>query len=540
MGSGLNIAEAPAWLLAAISRIQSSHTQHKRQTGDGKILEGQRNNALVRIAGALQRVGMSRESIEATLLAENNRRCEPPVAESEIRSIVASVVRYPPVDTEARAQATDVPAGNVGAPQGNVEAERDRPSFEQKWEAFRAEAQGGKVRNIADVVCDFQDRLYMPDPGLVHVTLGAYAANLLAGSPLWLLLVGPPSSGKTDILNSLRLLPCLHSAATLTEGSLLSGTSKRDRTKDATGGLLRQIGDFGIIVAKDFTSVLSMHPEARCAVLAALREIYDGEWTRLVGTDGGRELHWEGKVAFIGGVTPVLDQHQGVMAAMGERFIYYRLPSTDPEQQALRAIENSGRSREIAQELADSVAQLFRGVILQRQERNSIADASRFVSLAALTAHSRSAVIRDARTREVELVPESEMPARLAQTLISLDDGLAVIGTNPAERWRLVCKVALDSLPALRRRALFAAIESDVGLSAAEFAIRVQHPTTTVRRALEDLAAHGVLRRRRDRSADTWEATAKTRSRWEAAGLVLPAELEDVSTEALSIVVEAA
>mgnify|MGYP003466777145 CR=1 FL=1 len=39
---------------------------------------------------------------------------------------------------------------------------------------------------------------------------------------------------------------------------------------------------------KDFGSILSMHRDARGAVLAALREIYDGSWSRSIGVDGGR------------------------------------------------------------------------------------------------------------------------------------------------------------------------------------------------------------------------------------------------------------
>ena len=82
--------------------------------------------------------------------------------------------------------------------------------------------------------------------------------------------------GKTEILGGISRLPDVHPAATVTEAALLSGTSKRDRSATAKGGLLREIGDFGIILAKDFGSVLSMHRDARGAVLAALREIYDG------------------------------------------------------------------------------------------------------------------------------------------------------------------------------------------------------------------------------------------------------------------------
>jgi len=112
-------------------------------------------------------------------------------------------------------------------------------------------------------------------------------------------LVGPPGGGKTEIIQAIGGLPEVHFAATLTEASLLSGTSKREKTTDATGGLLRQVGAYGIVVAKDFTSVLSIASDSRGQVLAALREVYDGSWTRLVGTDGGRQLHWAGKCGLV-------------------------------------------------------------------------------------------------------------------------------------------------------------------------------------------------------------------------------------------------
>jgi hypothetical protein len=45
-----------------------------------------------------------------------------------------------------------------------------------------------------------------------------------------------------------------------------------------------------------------MSRELRASLLAALREIYDGAWTRHLGTDGGRKISWSGKLAFLGGV----------------------------------------------------------------------------------------------------------------------------------------------------------------------------------------------------------------------------------------------
>jgi P4 family phage/plasmid primase-like protien len=62
---------------------------------DGRILEGQRNTSLTSLAGTLQRGGVSPAAIKAALIAENNAKCTPPLDESEIKKIVASITKYP-------------------------------------------------------------------------------------------------------------------------------------------------------------------------------------------------------------------------------------------------------------------------------------------------------------------------------------------------------------------------------------------------------------------------------------------------------------
>ena len=126
---------------------------------------------------------------------------------------------------------------------------------------------------------------------------------------MWLGLIAPPSSAKTEILNSLSGLPKVVQASSLSPASFLSATSKKDQDKEATGGLLRQIGEFGIIVLKDFTTMLSLRPEMQQEVLAMLREVYDGRYTRHVGTDGGRTMTWNGKAGLIFASTEAFDTH---------------------------------------------------------------------------------------------------------------------------------------------------------------------------------------------------------------------------------------
>jgi hypothetical protein len=111
-----------------------------------------------------------------------------------------------------------------------------------------------------------------------------------------------------------------------------------------------------------------MNRDARAQTLAALREVYDGSWTRLVGTDGGRALEWKGKVGFVGGVTPTIDRHHAVMGAMGERFMLYRLPEVDPNIQARRALSHAGHEKQMRRELADAVKTLLENPADRRRD----------------------------------------------------------------------------------------------------------------------------------------------------------------------------
>jgi hypothetical protein len=126
--------------------------------------------------------------------------------------------------------------------------------------------------------------------------LGTVAANLLPGEPTWLGLIAPPSSAKTELINALIGLPFVVSASTLTPAGLLSGTPQRQQARGAKGGLLKQVSNPGILCLKDFTSILTMRPDAKAEILGVLREIYDGHYVRRLGTDGGRELEWKGKL----------------------------------------------------------------------------------------------------------------------------------------------------------------------------------------------------------------------------------------------------
>jgi len=374
---------------------------------------------------------------------------------------------------------------------------------------------------LEHALATFDKWLHLPDHGPILVVLGCIAANLMEGDPVWLLLVGPPGSGKTEMLQPLAGLPNVHMASTLTEPSLLSGTSRRDRAANSKGGLLRQIGEFGFIACKDFTSILAMHRDARSSLLAAFREIYDGSWIRHVGSDGGQTLSWSGKVAVIAGCTATIDSHHSVMAAMGERFVLYRMPPIDEFEQARRALSHGGKETIMRSELTKSVTDLFRDIDQPSSVALADDEQARLIALTTLAVRCRSAVERDGHTREIELVPDPEAPGRLALALSRLFGGMSAIGVKRYQIWRVLTKVALDCMPALRRKIFEFLYERTKPSNLATIAVALKYPQPTTRRALEDLTAHGVLRRHQQGTgkSDLWDLSPWTRDQCSRAGL---------------------
>jgi hypothetical protein len=97
------------------------------------------------------------------------------------------------------------------------------------------------------------------------------------------------------------------------------------------------------------------------------------------------------------------------------------------------------------------VQEFFAGLRLPQQPSPpSAPERACLIDLASLAARCRSAVERDAHTREIEHVHDAEAPTRLVKQLNQLRAGLVAIGATQAEVWGVVQNVALDSIPAVR------------------------------------------------------------------------------------------
>ena len=348
-------------------------------------------------------------------------------------------------------------------------------------------------RPIDEVIDVFGRWLILKDPTPLYAVFGAVAANLLEGDPVWLGLIAPPSSAKTEILNSLSKLSYVVQASSLSSASFLSATSKKDQDKEATGGLLAQIGEFGIIVMKDFTTMLSMRPEANQEAFAVLREVYDGRYTRYVGTDGGRTMAWNGKVGLVFASTEAFDRHHSVNSAMGDRYLLCRIAPV--EGQFERALEHAGEATErMRLELAEVVERLF---AVRRTEPRplSLEERGRISRICSLVVSLRAAVDRHRYTTEIEVVHGAEGTGRLGLSLERLLAGLDTLGVDRDVALNVVEAVAMDSTPPIRRRA-YECLRQIAPRAAelADIALNVRIPGKTLRRHLEDLETQGLVR----------------------------------------------
>lgn len=276
--------------------------------------------------------------------------------------------------------------------------------------------------------------------------LATYIANMrLDGSVVWLLMVAPPSSGKTLVIHLLAGLPCTLEADDISFAGLLSNTKKADKSDTATGGLLREVESLGgkaVILGSDLTEYLNEKTDKR-STMGALRLVYDGRWNRAKGSDGGGRNVWDGRVGFIGGITGLVDRSIAIRSSMGERFLYLRSSQTLKEsfRRAMYAgmmseQERESRIREGVDALLDTIAQ-NPAVPIPGSVR------LRITSLATVIGMLRTSVPRGSKVGTAIAAPEG--PSRLTLQLTSLYRGFLAIGCTADEAWKSMLKVARDS-----------------------------------------------------------------------------------------------
>ena len=324
--------------------------------------------------------------------------------------------------------------------------------------------------------------------------------------------VGSSSSGKTLVLKSLlglssRVRPVSSISG---ESAFLSGTDRKKVAKDSTGGLLKELGDNGCLVFLDFTTLMSKSSEEVTSILGTLRQMYDGDFIRDVGSEGGRSLRHTGRVGLLAGVTNIIDSKDEVSREMGARALYYRPDQTAGYQESMKAV-NQIYPEQMMADFQNMVVSMFYSANLfvdKPYPRRTVdtQTADRIVSIAQFAARARSHVPRDWKTGVVCDVATIEQAPRMAQEMTQLFCGMESLGILEEDCWAVVEKCALDCMTNVRRGILTSIKESEAEAEAMgaveapgnrldEIARKTQISPMIIGRALEDMEILGLVER---------------------------------------------
>jgi len=345
---------------------------------------------------------------------------------------------------------------------------------------------------VTDVLAELHTYQHLDDQGHVWFALAiAVTAWLTGGDPAWGMLVGSPSSGKTETLWALAGLG-EHADELTGPAALLSWT--KGKSPKPTGILTRI--RHGLVTIADFSTVLGMKDQrTRDQLFALLRRVYDGSASRDVGT-AASQLQWDGRLTLLAACTPVIDEYANHADALGPRWIYYRLP--ERSEAAKRAISRVARSvtdvdahrarvRALAEAAVRTAARHLERVPLPEDLGEAIDD------VAIVTCYGRAAVSRSAYgRREITGMASTEEPARLTKQLVLLARGLLALGMRSENVEAFCRKAALDSMPQ-SRLAVLSALADGEELATSEVARRAGCHRHVARYALEELDAIGVV-----------------------------------------------
>lgn len=344
---------------------------------------------------------------------------------------------------------------------------------------------------------------------LIDATIAISLATKLPGDSIWLMIVGAPSSGKTEMVNILLGNKHAHQVSTLTENTFLSSMRSHNGKEMS---LLHRIGPRGLMIMKDYTSIMSMSTEKREAILAQLREIFDGFFKKESGN--GVNVEWKGKINAIFCVTDAIYTKGGESAAMGRRSMMYELPALEDDMKI-----EMGRTRnklnkninDIRQEIQDATKEFIEYKLENLPEEMPVLTPDveeELLQMSLLVTKARTAVERDWRGTLID-INESEGITRFNSQITKTLEVMLYIGNKQEldkEYLSFGFKTGLDSIPRTRRRALMVLSEYRA-VTARGAAMATGMTTEAMKMALEELTAHRLVERRPNPAgigADHW------------------------------------
>ncbi len=310
----------------------------------------------------------------------------------------------------------------------------------------------GKGLSSEETLTRYRKWLKLDQPEILDIVFGAAFANRMELPPLWIFLVGQSGSGKSEVLMSLSNAPLINDTSSITDKTLISGM---DFGKQDPSLIPKLIGKTWVV--KDFTTILDLRQEARDAIFSILRDAYDGKVERGFG-NGVRSRRYVGKFGIIAGTTGKIDSVANKNAALGERFLRWRIKSggtvLSGTEIIMKSLKNLHHDVCMKQELL-MIAKEVLDRPITRDQYPTLPSwfNNRLVELAQWVSNMRGVIERDrwGAGHDVMLSkPIIELGTRIANQLAILAMGIGVYHGKKEvdeEIYSIIVNVARDTCP---------------------------------------------------------------------------------------------
>lgn len=370
---------------------------------------------------------------------------------------------------------------------------------------------------------------YTEDQGLLYTSLATtISARKKLGDPVWLVIVGPSSSGKSQVLRPIALTDnkFIHRIDDVTENTFLSGS--QEKKGDDSKSFLKRIGSRGLLVISDLTVIFSKSGDTKTAVLGAMRMIHDGEMKKMSGSSS-KAIEWEGSLGLLAGCTTVIYQFTEELAIMGERFIYWRMKKYDDQKATRVALRRKLFGREVDTKLSDiygeyikDVVKYTNGIDIPENVLEAIED--RVVTISTFAATLRTPIQYDKYVRAVTHIPVSEASARVALEIMNIAKAMMCMCyfESDGASWDLGddqihylewCAYSLANEEKRACLAIIGSVEYMTEVPTTTIADMIGLNTSIVELTLQNLAAIGMLVR--SGSSDGFKWRFKDHETWE-------------------------
>lgn len=335
----------------------------------------------------------------------------------------------------------------------------------------------------------------------IDLTIATILANLMEGDPVWILLVGPPSVGKTEMIRSVENSVSTYFINRISPNTLTSGYTKTEYSD-----VITRIVKSTTFCVTDFGSFLSFHPADMPKVMQQFRDIYDGKIHTEYGN--GKIVDWSGKVGFLGGITPEIERHTGFIGRLGDRFLYYRMAIPDDKRAeiAIRALDDNVHEEQLRKRIQHIASRFIDNLVLHIKDADKVEIPAyirtKIANACDLFSRARTPIARmHDMEKTIEYKPEYEFVGRVARAFKVLIKAIAYVRgkrTVDMEDYRVILAICHGSIPSLRLEFLREAYRyycenPYAGIVTSKFSEKIGKDSGTARFHLKNLLALGLV-----------------------------------------------